>query len=613
MRHDDASLFYLVVHAILVADRNDGRIRFANEKASEIFGLTPAQLLAARIQDLHPAGACPPLWPEGSSARHSLPQRVSVVRPDGSTVHCMLTIAAGIGSELSDWTGFYSVEDAPIDKVQMWRMHMAMLEQIPLAISLADIRIPDARIVYANAHFQRMSGYRIEEVIGSPTTFMFGNELSQDGYRTLLQAVQRRETSEIVRVRNYRKDGSPFWAEIQVMPVNIDREGPPTHYMVSRRDITAIVEAEDRMGENEERYRRLAEYSTDAIFNCHQSGTIIYASPAVRTLLGSNPDTLVGTNIQDLVHGDTEEFLNQLLLSRRGPRGGTFLCQLRASDGSLRWIEASGKPFVRHTPWMHNEIIIIARDASRRMEVESEMRKALLQEQEAAKLKSDFISMVSHEIRTPLTGITTSAHLLRDYGKQLPPESTNRNIDNILKSAARIRQLLEGVLFVGKSDSGSMAFKPAPCCPLRVAEDALATARTLDPAFKFHLEACPEASGQFMLDENLLQHCLQNLAANAVKYSGKSKLAWMRIRIEDDTLVFEVEDKGMGIPSTADAHIWDNFYRAENVGNITGTGLGLPIAKRATEAHGGTIGYTGAPGGGTLFIVRIPAPRVQPA
>ena len=108
------------------------------------------------------------------------------------------------------------------------------------------------------------------------------------------------------------------------------------------------------------------------------------------------------------------------------------------------------------------------------------------------------------------------------------------------------------------------------------------------------------------LDENLLRHMLYNLLSNALKYSEKQTSVDFDVDKRDEFIEITIADKGIGIPLKDHGHLFESFYRASNVSGIPGTGLGLNIAKRAVEAHGGTISYESKEGVGSVFMICLP-------
>jgi signal transduction histidine kinase len=126
----------------------------------------------------------------------------------------------------------------------------------------------------------------------------------------------------------------------------------------------------------------------------------------------------------------------------------------------------------------------------------------------------------------------------------------------------------------------------------------------------FTLECAPGVADVASVDERLLRHVLQNLVQNGCKYANPQAVggAWvaLRMRLSATQLEVVVEDNGIGIPEKDLPAMFTDFHRASNVGHTPGTGLGLSIARRAVEAHGGSIRAENRAGGGAVFSGVIP-------
>jgi signal transduction histidine kinase len=107
----------------------------------------------------------------------------------------------------------------------------------------------------------------------------------------------------------------------------------------------------------------------------------------------------------------------------------------------------------------------------------------------------------------------------------------------------------------------------------------------------------------------MLTNTITNLVTNAIKYSPEGRPVILRTAVDDGCLRIAVIDKGMGIPPADQAHLFEPFFRAQNVLTIQGTGLGLNLVKRYLDLMGGEISFTSTPKEGTTFNVRIPKHR----
>jgi two-component system, OmpR family, phosphate regulon sensor histidine kinase PhoR len=141
-----------------------------------------------------------------------------------------------------------------------------------------------------------------------------------------------------------------------------------------------------------------------------------------------------------------------------------------------------------------------------------------------------------------------------------------------------------------------------------VAAEALEVVRPLAPERTLTLDA-PHPLPRVLADPTRLRQVLVNLLENAVKYSPERGDVEVRIEARDDRLRFLVRDEGIGVPPDEQRRIFDKFVRldADLTGGVTGTGLGLHIARGFVTAMGGTVSVSSAPGRGSTFVVDLPA------
>ncbi|RBP36059.1 signal transduction histidine kinase [Roseimicrobium gellanilyticum] len=236
-----------------------------------------------------------------------------------------------------------------------------------------------------------------------------------------------------------------------------------------------------------------------------------------------------------------------------------------------------------------------------------ELERALEREQELNKLKSRFVSIVSHEFRTPLGIIGSSAEILEHYEGKLTAEQKAEHLHAITENVKRTARMMEDALALSRMDSGGITFNPAKLdvrgfCERLCDEMRSATARR-NP---IELEIAEVVAGPILLDEALLRHMLTNLLTNAVKYSEAGVPVQLRVQRSGSDIRFEVEDHGIGIPESDRDRLFEAFHRAENVGHVHGTGLGLVIAKRCCDLHGGQISFQTTEGKGTTFTIILP-------
>ncbi len=242
-----------------------------------------------------------------------------------------------------------------------------------------------------------------------------------------------------------------------------------------------------------------------------------------------------------------------------------------------------------------------------------EALRLLARERELNELKSDFVSMVSHEFRTPLEIIMSSVDNLQRYRERLPAEKREQLLQTIHKAVRRMTGMMEEVLVLGRVESGRMEFKPVrfdlPAFCRRVADEIHSATGGRCP-IDLQLNDIPSTANG---DESVLRHVLSNLLSNAVKYSPEGQTVILSVSQKVEEVIFQVKDRGCGIPAGDQERLFQAFHRGSNVRQVPGTGLGLVIVQRCVDLHGGRIRCESAEGQGTTFVVSLPLLRKSEA
>jgi signal transduction histidine kinase len=224
-----------------------------------------------------------------------------------------------------------------------------------------------------------------------------------------------------------------------------------------------------------------------------------------------------------------------------------------------------------------------------------------------AQLQMDFVAGVSHELRTPLTVINTAAYNLQGAVAR-NPEQVARYGTLIRQESGRLKELVEQVLSFAGTKAGKVIHKTQP---LSVEDVIDASAEGVHCVVEKKIEAeLPHVVG----DARALQHALQNLLSNAMKY-GTAESSWIGVSagkaVDGGKPIVEIRvaDRGPGIPREEQAYIFDPFFRGKRAlqDQVHGTGLGLSLVKEIVAAHSGSISVRSEEGKGTEFVIRLPA------
>ncbi|WP_052049703.1 ATP-binding protein [Leptolyngbya sp. KIOST-1] len=373
-------------------------------------------------------------------------------------------------------------------------------------------------------------------------------------------------------------------------------------------DISDREQAKAALKASEVKFRSLVEQTNDWVWEIDQRFYFSYINPRATEILDCPADDILGHRFTDFMAADEAVRFNtilDLLMGQRQPFTQIEATCLRPS-GEAVILEISGSPiFTPEGEFMGYRGI--TRDITERKQIEVDIRKALTREKELNDLKTRFISMASHEFRTPLTTILASAETLERYSHKFTPEKQQSVLQRIQTSVHHVIGLLNDVLTVGKADSDKLDCTLAPIDVQQVCRDLVEEVQLAQTASASPIEFVAVGElFQVLADEKLLRHILLNLLSNAIKYSPELTPVSFTLTCGGEQIVMQVRDRGIGIPATDHDQLFSAFHRAKNVGNISGTGLGLVIAKRAAEAHHGQISFTSEVGKGTTFTVVLP-------
>lgn len=280
----------------------------------------------------------------------------------------------------------------------------------------------------------------------------------------------------------------------------------------------------------------------------------------------------------------------------------------------------------RRTLWMsvaagflllYASLFAIVRGASRRLVRQMQAISALALEAHEAtvlrqvdRLKDEFIGGVSHELRRPLASIKgyTGSLLLPDA--RWEPHVQREFLEVIDEEADHLSHLIDNLLDLARLGSGSLQLNLEPLNLPLLSDQVIRRLRTQSqlPPHSFDVRF-PERFPYIEGDHARMTQLLLNLLENAAKYSAANTPIVLEGRMEDDSVVISVTDRGPGLTPEQAAHVFDKFYRVDSglTRATEGTGLGLALCRGVVEAHGGEISVHSEPGAGCTFTVRLRA------
>ena len=250
------------------------------------------------------------------------------------------------------------------------------------------------------------------------------------------------------------------------------------------------------------------------------------------------------------------------------------------------------------------------------LEAKVEARTHELQEtnrrlEEASRHKSEFLANMSHELRTPLNSIIGFSEILLDEAVgELTAEERREFLGNILNSGRHLLGLINDILDLSKVEAGHMDLRPESFPIAEVLNGVMNTVRSLAVRKDIGVEvAIDPALPLLVADPGKVRQILYNLLSNAVKFTPEGGQIGVRVALAHAEVCFAVWDTGIGIKPEDQARIFEEFQQVETTAarRYEGTGLGLALAKKFVELHGGRIWVDSTPGEGSTFIFTLPA------
>jgi signal transduction histidine kinase len=251
-------------------------------------------------------------------------------------------------------------------------------------------------------------------------------------------------------------------------------------------------------------------------------------------------------------------------------------------------------------------------EAERAARAEAESIQRLLGEQndrlrQLDRMKDEFVSLVSHELRTPLTSIRGYVELLLDERSGMSAEGRNY-LSVVDRNSERLLELVGDLLFLAQVDAGKLAIELEDVDLVQVVRDSVAVSRPLADARSVELDTTLERVPVLSGDPARLAQVLDNLVSNAIKFTPGGGRVSIRLDADEERVVLEVADTGLGIAAAEQSRLFERFFRSSRATEnaIPGTGLGLSITKAIVERHGGRITVTSEEDEGTTVRVELP-------
>ena len=357
-------------------------------------------------------------------------------------------------------------------------------------------------------------------------------------------------------------------------------------------------------------YRFLANNAMDLITLHGADGRIRYASPAARSLLGREPESLVGEAPAMLVHGDDVKPMHYAFVrASYFGQDAEAEVRLKCADGGFVWTEIRCRPAGRGIG-QQSEIVAVTRDISERKAQEYALIKARDEADQANRAKSGFLANMSHELRTPLNAIIGFSEVMtHEMFGPLGGPKYREYAGLIHESGEHLLELINGVLDMSKIEAGKFQVSEELFDLNKVAAQAMRFVKLQADRKGLVLKtALDEDCATIFGDERAMKQILINLLTNSVKFTprgGEVKLSAAR---DGSVVQIAVRDTGVGISEDDLQRLGRPFEQVDGiqVKRQEGTGLGLALIKALTAAHRGRVSIESKPGRGTVVCITLP-------
>jgi PAS domain S-box-containing protein len=456
-----------------------------------------------------------------------------------------------------------------------------------------------------------MVGMKVEELI--PMNLRENHVKHRDSY---YQSPKKRQMGMNMNLEAQKKDGTTFHVEISL---NHFKSNEETYVVAVLTDVSARVEQE----------RQIRELNTDLERKVEQRTHEVLESQKLYSAIAKNfPNGTINVFDKDLKYIFVEGLeLQELGLDRKKIIGTSYLDKIpqeirpkieselvevfngKSTDFELNYIKQVYR--INAVPLTEGEggidrILVVEENITEQKLVEQQREAALQKEIQLNELKSRFVSMASHEFRTPLSTVLSSVSLIEKYIEKEQLDKTDKHTSRIKKAVAGLTEILNDFLSVDKLESNKSVVEKSTFDYSKLAQESVEELKTIcKPEQNIDIKLTGK-DWTIHSDPRIIKNILYNLISNAIKYSDTGDNIRFISTVEQNQLMIEVIDKGIGISKEDQKGLFGRFFRAKNATNIKGTGLGLNIVKKYVEMLNGEINFESELNIGSRFFVILP-------
>lgn len=456
----------------------------------------------------------------------------------------------------------------------------------------------DGHYVYVNEAHIKMFGYNNDlDFIGKKWHMLYeSNEI--DYFKNNIFPIVSKNGRWAGETIAKLKDGTPVYQEITITSladggvICICRDKTEEKKQKQIADIAAIV----------------ADHTSSVIIITDPNLKIQFVNKAFSDVMGYSFEEVVGKDPTFLHGPDTDtKSIKKIYKHLLDKKNISAEILNYSKTGQKYWMQVNVSPFYNKNGELVN-FISVENDITQLKQAEDNIKNSLQKEKELNELKSQFVSIASHEIRTPLASIQSSSDLIRIFleSDQIPKDKVEKHIDKIESQITRLSTIMSNLLTVGRINLGKFDLHKNETDIENFVKNIINEYFAVTSDGRQVILNVSGEKHKSHIDKVLMSQVLINLISNAIKYSIGKPNPEVNLEYRPNNFTIEVKDKGIGIPAGQHKNIFNSFFRANNVENIQGTGLGLVIVKKFVEMHKGKISFTSTLGKGTSFKIEFP-------
>jgi PAS domain S-box-containing protein len=424
-----------------------------------------------------------------------------------------------------------------------------------------------------------------------------------------------------------------FLGLIFFLPGGTDNKKSMKSYFSLEKKLTIIEEA---LKASEERYKKIVQASSNGILIADQKTMKFkYANPSICRMLGYNKAEMEQLGVADIYPKENLQEITSTfeeLASGKKTTAENIPCLKKDGDIIYVDIQTVGILFGEEKTFIvfFNDVTekkIMSEKIQEKMRFLESSEKATLNIMEdleettkklgrLSQIKSAFLNITSHELRTPMSAIKGYIQMLLRGNLGTINEEQKNALGIVLRNSNRLDRLIQDILDISRLESGTMKFVPGKIDVEKMIKEVDETMQASAglKGIKINTEIERDIS-ELHVDKDRISQVVINILNNAIKFSPEGSIINVRVKKQDDDVLFEVQDFGRGIPKEHHQKIFQTFYQVDSGTDVKfgGAGLGLAICYGIVFAHGGRIWVesTGKPGEGSTFRFTLPIESVS--